>query len=311
MALHTSGSTERREGVGAVTRTPPAPGEDKSEFRWSTAVAAVGGAAGLTGVVYAVGGVTAWLRLRGAGSGSHQALGAIPDQTLLATGASRLFLPAVAGFALAVAAFVLIPPLERRARRRADIPHETGSPRRHAGWLRRASRRCRELGRYVYRCPVTRLLTAPLRWYLRRVPPVAWAWLPVLLFTPAPVTTFISFIQIMGGLAIGQWATETDDRRRGLFRLVGGTVVLIAAAGLLHEWYRPHALPEARVLPKSGPAYTVGFVAIDGGQAYVVRHRRLVVSPMAEFKSLTVSEAPERPPDRSASVAERVLGGIR
>jgi hypothetical protein len=250
-------------------------------------------------VIFAVGGLVAWLRLQESGAPADQALGVIPDQTLLAMGSQRMLLPV----ALAVTVTGIMFWFEsRRPRAVTRRPTWARTPR----WMPRVSSRARAAVGWVAARRHARTLFAPIRWYLRWVPQIAWLWLPLSFFMEAPVTQVIFFVNLTVASAIGNWAAGAGANVRGKLLRVGlSLVALSVCVSLLHEWHRPRYLPVARVSPASGPAYEADYIAVDGGQAYLVRQRHLTVVPMAGLRSLVVRKPPERE-DNSPSPASRV-----
>ena len=311
--------------VPLLAPTPgPPPRVSTVRQDWLPLAGAIGGLAGLTGLVYAVGGAVMWSRLRGAGAAADEALGAIPQQTLFAIGARQLMLPA----AMAVGLFALAVWLERHASRpvmsrptqrpaNSDAPERTRA-RRTRRWMSRgidAGRVClRSLRRLVPRWARRWLRQAatslwkPVRWYLAHVPPWIAVWLPLVLFLPDPIASCIVALNVTAAAAVGSWVTTASGSwRRRTAIAAASLAVITAGTTLLHEWNNPAPLPLV-LIDSQRSRTTARFVSVEGGEAYVVQNGRLTILPSSSFERLVVIPA-HRPDDpaRDPSIVSRIL----
>jgi hypothetical protein len=319
--MHEVTSPERGQELPSIASqqrlTPPA--RQLANRDWMNVASALGGAAALAAVIYAVGGAVTWSRLRGAGVQADQAIGAVSQQTLLAVGARQLLFPAVLGVGI-VAALIW---LERRigpASPAHDDAHASQDP---SGSPSRPRRRSRLFGlrgslrfprlvrkalsaSWVAAKPLLVALSTPVRWYFRYVPGILWLWLPILVFAKDPVGQLILFVNVTGASAIGQWAA-TQNLRQARVPLGLGLTALVVTTGVIQEWRNPKPLPRADVTPDRGTPYRASFIAVGGGDAYLVRNRTLTVVPTSQLESLTVSEPPRRKSAEGPSVFNRVF----
>ncbi len=280
---------------------------------------ALGGAAALAAVIYAVGGAVMWSRLRGAGVQADQAIGAVSQQTLLAVGARQLLFPAALGVSI-VGALIWLErrigpssPAQHDGRPSPDAIDRPPKPRHRSE--RFSLRRFLRLSRFARKAlgaswvatkPLLVALSSPIRWYFRYVPGILWLWLPILVFAKDPVGQLILFVNVTVASAMGQWAA-TQNLRQARVPLGLGLTALVATTGVIAEWRNPKPLPHADVTPERGTPYRAGFIAVDGGDAYLVRDRTLTVVPTSQLESLAVSEPPDRKSAEGPSIFNRVF----
>jgi hypothetical protein len=299
---------------------------------WVPLAGAVGGLAGATAIIYTVGGIVMWLRLNGAGVEANQALGAIPQQTLFAVGGEQLLWPAVVGAAIFFVAFLL----ERRQKRSAASASADGDgeaqnvaavsadekmTRPHSKYSalrdsvakcfrmvgRSASRLWRSQGGTTLRRYIRLMLTpvvVPLKWYFKYVPAWLIAWLPILLFLPNPEQTVINAIVATCAVGIAEWAGQgARSAREAALRAGVGLVVLTTAAGLASELIHPHSLPRVAV-EGTGHRMSAYFIAVSGGDAYLVQNSHLAIIPSSSYSRLVVTEGKTKNPHTPSIISD-------
>lgn len=182
--------------------------------------------------------------------------------------------------------------------------------RRIVTWVRRRMRLpgfVRTAGSSLWTAvrPLAVIVSKPVRWYFRYVPTIAWGWLPILLFAPDPLGQLIVFTNITVAFAVGQWAGSQGVHRVRV-RLAVALVALSISVSVIQEWHNPQPLPRVRVQSTKGAPFLAGYIAVDGGNAYVVRNRQLSVIPTSNVESLTILE----PPSRKAVDEPSIIGRI-
>lgn len=268
-------------------------------------LAALGGAAAITGVIYAAGGAICWSRLHGEGVQADQAIGVVPQQTILAVGARQLLLPAITALA-AVIAVIWIDRRSRRLNESKDKSNQVTSPRApfRNGSFRKTRRRVVEVVALL-RGPLAPLLR-PFGWYFSHVPVFLWWFLPLILVSNNPVFVTVLFCQVTISFAIGEWAREVKGTSGSLAKFGISLALVAGVSGVVLEWHNPEHLPEVRVVTSTGEAYRAAYISASEGQAYVVKNEQLTI--VSNASSMTVTNPPDREPIDEPPLISRLFG---
>jgi hypothetical protein len=279
--------------------------------RWTPLATLIGGVAGVAALVFGVGGAVMWSRLHGAGVAADEAIGAVPQQTIVAIGTRQLALPVV----VAASIFALTYLLERHFLRQRNEPQAPPRPVTERKSRKRIANLARRLGRVLGPTVgrgaqrVGRLLSPlapPFRWYFAHVPSAAWAAIPAVLVSSDPVGSSLLVLNITASSAVGVWAAEgaaSDRPSQWGLRAAIGLAVLSGAWSLVYEWRRPKLLPVAEFVQTSGATTKAPFIALSGGEVYFVHDRLLTVAPADSYKQIRIRKAKDRPePDGQSAL---------
>ncbi len=147
----------------------------------------------------------------------------------------------------------------------------------------------------------------PLRWYFKYVPDFLIGWLPVLVFFPNPQQTIITAITGTASAGIAEWADEgTRTVREFALRSAIALAVLTTASGLAFELVHPHSLSKVSVEQQNGEKTSAYFVAVNGGDAYLVENSRLTIVPATAYQRLVVTDS-KTEESHSESIFNRLM----
>lgn len=103
-------------------------------------------------------------------------------------------------------------------------------------------------------------------------------------------------IAATGGAAIVEWAQQTSKSRREFgLRSALALALLTTGVGLGDELIHPHELPKVAIESADGTNETGKFVAVSGGNAYVVKDSKLVILPSSSYTELTITGTKTKP----------------